>query len=491
MNTISHYNFSNLSTATCLSLVSRLIYLSLTLCVFGCSRNSGQADAKVDKTNAATPVIPSEPVIRNQQQRLGTMFSEYDGSQPASLKIRWIDLPDFEGTYAVWGGTGRDDAGNILLGVSTTWTPEAPQPSARLFRYSPADTGKLELVGDIVGTLKNLGINREAHLPLDAVGRVLDAGSDGPTTLCKESQMKIHSKLVAMDDGWTYFASMDEWNENGDGSQLPYWGSHLWRCRSEDNRWEHLASVPEALIAVSGVGRYLFALGYYGHVVYCYDTATQSMIQHEVGSWRGHISRNIAATAQGHVFVPRVVDGGPNDKADASPKVQLVELDHKLEELGATPLEHYSATPNASSHGLTGVANLADETVAFTTADGFLYQIAPTGESAANVQAVDWFNPAGKAYCASLFCIDGQRYLCGVTSRKGYAGFEWVTYDLQTNTSQAQPFEIPNVPDHGMKRIFLCGSNTRDDRGNFYVVGCYRTVKGNRQLPLCLQVSIE
>jgi hypothetical protein len=66
---------------------------------------------------------------------------------------------------------------------------------------------------------------------------------------------------------------MDESGENSDGSRLPDSGGHLWRI-GPSGRWEHLAVAREALIAVAGGGRFVYALGYFNHVVYQYDTQT-------------------------------------------------------------------------------------------------------------------------------------------------------------------------------------------------------------------------
>jgi hypothetical protein len=65
---------------------------------------------------------------------------------------------------------------------------------------------------------------------------------------------------------------MDETGGRADIGQPPQWGSHFWRYSSAADHWEHLFSAPEGLIAVSGVGRWVYALGYWGHVIYQFDT---------------------------------------------------------------------------------------------------------------------------------------------------------------------------------------------------------------------------
>src|SRR4029077_14421392 len=120
-----------------------------------------------------------------------------------------------------------------------------------------------------------------------------------------EHQAKIHSKIVQGPDGWLYFASMDEEGEKDDGSALPKWGGHLWRLRLSTNRWEHLLSTPEALLAVGGGDRFIYALGYFDHVLYEFDTRTGEIRHVRVGAVDGHISRNVLVDYRGHVFVPR------------------------------------------------------------------------------------------------------------------------------------------------------------------------------------------
>lgn len=462
--------------------------LGLIVVAVGCKPTNPMA---IPESNATTHETTAREVTvakasRSWAQQAGTVFAEFEPTEPRTLRVRSIGIPDFPGTFAIWGSSGWDDLGNILLGVSTVWTSEAPQPSARVYRYTPA-AQQLELIGDVVGQLKQLGINREESLELGPGGEILPFGTGGTPTLCKECQMKVHSRFVTMDDGWTYFASMDEWDEREDGSRLPHWGSHLWRYSASAEKWEKIHSVPEALIAVSGVGRYLFAVGYFGHVLYRFDTQTDQWLRTEVGSSGGHITRNILSDARGHAFVPRVSRIEPATDSKLNYSVELVEFDENLTEVCVTPLKHYSVTPDSDSHGITAISYLADRALVFTTADGFLYHIVPDGK-ASKVVELGWIHPAGKSYAASLFPLDGKRYLCGVT-KKDAAGFEWYTYDMERKASVVQPFVISDIPAHGMKNVLLYGSNTRGPNGQFYLVGCYQTQDGSRQFPLCLEVE--
>ncbi len=212
---------------------------------------------------------------RSFEQKTGTRYQPIDPSAKPTLtdiSQRW-----FQGANSIWGATGRDDKGNIWFGISGNGTE-----AAHLVEYNP-EIDRFIDHGDPVSALKEAGLYRDG-----------------------EEQIKIHSKIVQMDDGWLYFASMDETGERADGSQLPLWGSHFWRYNPLADHWEHLFSAPEGLIAVSGVGRWVYALGYWGHVLYQYDTLTGQTRHIRVGSEGGHISRNLVADRNGHVYVPRV-----------------------------------------------------------------------------------------------------------------------------------------------------------------------------------------
>ena len=155
-------------------------------------------------------------------------------------------------------------------------------PSMHVFEYD-SSAGKLTLRGDIVARLQQAGQYRDG-----------------------EGQMKVHSKFVQADDGWLYFASMDEQGEHENGSKLPTWGSHLWRLQPDGDRWEHLLAAPEGLIAVSGGARWIYTLGYFKHILYQYDTTNGKVNSIVVGSVDGHISRNFLSDQDGHVYVPRL-----------------------------------------------------------------------------------------------------------------------------------------------------------------------------------------
>jgi hypothetical protein len=109
-----------------------------------------------------------------------------------------LAIPTIPGGHAVWGSTGRDDQGSLWFGVAVHG-----KPSAHLLEYDPA-TDQFSDRGNVVSQLQQCGIYRES-----------------------EARMKIHSEFYQADDGFLYFASMDETDEEEDGSRYPTWGGHL------------------------------------------------------------------------------------------------------------------------------------------------------------------------------------------------------------------------------------------------------------------------
>jgi hypothetical protein len=189
------------------------------------------------------------------------------------------------------------------------------------------------------------------------------------------------------------------------------------------------------------------------------------------------VSRNFVADVRGHAYVPRLASG-PDGRVSAA----LIEYDIALEEVAATPLEHYLGTGSpGSNHGIVGLAYLADGRIVFTTHRGHLYVIDPTRGGPAVVTPVGWFHPQGEAYAPSLFSFSGKSLLAGVTQRRGR--YEWVVYDLATGISAAFPLDTKDL-----RNVLLYGSVSRDDAGRFYVVGWAKAATGD-QRPLVLQIS--
>jgi len=382
-------------------------------------------------------------------QRTGSHFMSLPSNPFRAPQVRVLDVPGFADANSIWGATGRDVEGRIWIGVSA----KHPGGSAHLMQFDPRS---------------DQWIDR---------GAVVDALAAMNRLRPGEGQVKMHSKIVPADDGRLYFTSMDEEGEAEDGSALPKWGSHLWRIDPQRGQWEHLLDAPEGLVAASAGGRYVYALGYWGHVLYQYDTVTGGIRRAVVGAAGGHASRNVIAWLDGHAFVPRLAAG-----ADGKLTAVLVEFDPDLQEIGATALDHYGDDGDpAADHGIVGLAYLANGRIVFTTHQGYLRLIEPRSGAAAVVSSLGWFHPEGRAYAPSLFSFDGQALLAGVTERNGR--HEWVVFDIDSRVVRAFALDTGNV-----QGPLLYGSITRDDAGRFYVGG-WQSVPGGGHRPLLLQID--
>jgi hypothetical protein len=381
------------------------------------------------------------------EEMTGSVFSAVRGDPLQPPRLRELAIPAIPDGTSIWGATGRDLRGHIWVGVSA----QSQGMSAHLFEYVP-DQDQWFDRGGVVEQLQAAGLHR--------------AG---------EGQVKIHSKIIQASDGWLYFASTDEEGETADGSIPPKWGGHLWRFHPSDQVWQHLEATPEGLVAVSGVGRYVYALGYFGHVLYQYDTETATTHRVAVGSVGGHVSRNFVAAVNGHAFVPRLTSSG------GSIAVELVEYDAALQPIGSTTLEHYlgESSPD-SNHGIVGLVYLPDGRMLFTTHLGQLYLMNPQGPGPAQVTPLGWMHPDGPAYAPSLF-HSGGGWVAGVVQRG--RDFDWVVKNIESRLSQSYRLDLPE-----MRNVLLYGSVTRDNAGRAYLVGWAGKDDGG-QRPLVLQVA--
>ncbi len=67
----------------------------------------------VTEQPAAPPV---KKVERTLEQRTGSHFIDLQNAAPHLGKVERLEIPDFPGAHAIWGGTGRDDRGHIWIG---------------------------------------------------------------------------------------------------------------------------------------------------------------------------------------------------------------------------------------------------------------------------------------------------------------------------------------------------------------------------------------
>lgn len=411
----------------------------------------------------STLISATEEIVEPSQvaeQRQARSFSDRTGSvfTPAtkalSPRIELLELPDLKSAHAIWGATGRGDDGQLYFGVSSLG-----HESAYLLGFNPKDD-TFQPRGAVAEALRASGVYRDG-----------------------EMQEKIHTKILQADDGFIYFASMDETDEQEDGSVYPKWGGHLWRMQLATKRWEHLLATKEALISLASNGRYVYALGYFKHVVYQYDTSNGKLDQYEVGSVGGHVSRNVLVDSRGHVFVPEARKAsGVTETYLAS----LVELDTQLQPVFKTPLLYYPVTPDFDSHGIVSYTYLKNGNIVFCTSSGYLYQIISAEEGPARIDELGWLHPEGESYAASLFSLDGERQLVGLTRQQ--RKYQYVVYDLASSKSEL--VEIASGQEHlEFDKLLLYGTHTRDDRGRCYVVG--RVQSDNGKKPIVLRVSLE
>jgi hypothetical protein len=386
----------------------------------------------------------------------GTRFRTAPSIPNLSPALKAIAVPGSDGARAVRGSTGVDRAGHIWFGVSAVDSRAGLNRAARLFEFRPESRVILDH-GDPISHLERAGLLRRG-----------------------ERQPLIASRIVPGPGGYLYFASGDD---TGIGSwgflKRPEWGSHLWRLKPGSARWEHLMTVPEYLLAVAGGGERVFALGWHGHVLFAYDTTSGAVESVRVGSIEAHMSRNLLADHRGHAYVPRLRF---TVETPSRLEITLVEFTPDLREVGQTRLDHYLAGDPSLENGITGVQTLADGSIAFVTAEGYLYRVTPGESGPSMVAALGWFDPQGPTYVATLFTYDGERYLVGTSERDGLK--QWLVYDLVRGTSTAVPLprwaEVIDLagaegplalPIEIGAATVLSGCATRDNQGNFYMAG--------------------
>jgi hypothetical protein len=450
--------------------------LTLTLLV-GCNKDdAGNADhssdmrSSLDGDEGETESDGPTPPARLFTESLGTAYTEVSEAIELEL-VNEVRLPAVNGRHAIWGASGRDERGHIWFGVSV-----GGARSAHLFEYDP-ETDKAV---DRGGVIENLA----------------QSGHSVPGV----SQVKIHSKIWQADDGYLYFTSSDEEGEKEDGSQLPRWGSHFWRMDPKSGEWEHLLAAPEGLIAAACSGRYVYLLGYFGHVLYQWDIERDTSRSVIVGAAGGHISRNLVCDRRGHVFVPRVADLGkiPNAEQFSDERTaitttrdgrafgaSLVEYDTRLIEIQQRALPGYDPDAGATSHGITAFSYLQDGRIAFATHTGSLFMLsAAADESPAELRLLGLLDPDKRVYPAGMISVDGKRWLAIAT---GSSGNHWIVWDLEQDVGQA-------VDVRGMSEIsgrggtLLYGTHTRGDDGSAYLVGRWSSPGGYQ--PLVVRIRI-
>jgi hypothetical protein len=380
----------------------------------------------------------------------GSLFFPEPSDPFRTPQVRELKLPEIADAQSIWGSTGRDSRGHIWIGVSMG----RYGTGAHLLELNPKTDTWIDH-GSVIDQLRRVNLYEPG-----------------------KGQVKIHSRIVQAGDGWLYFASTDEEGENPATSAFPKGGAHLWRIHPEKGDWEHLLATSEGIVAVSGSGRFIYALGYWNHILFQYDTETKQNRRIVVGSADGHVSRNFLADLRGHAFVPRIRK--PSKKTYV---VELVEYDEQLREIGATPLRYYldDVSPE-ENHGIVGVAYMPNRQLMFTTHRGQVYAITPVEMGPAKITALGWMHPKGEAYAPGLYAFGGDTWLAGIVQRG--MSFDWVVHNFGAGLSRS--FRIDSG---SLKEVLLYGSITTDDLGRIYAVGWALDEHRDAQRPLLLQIK--
>ena len=290
-------------------------------------------------------------------------------------------------------------------------------------------------------------------------------------------QNKLHSKFYQADDGYLYFSSFDE---GGEAKGInPKWGGNLWRKKAQDKNWQHLLATEEALVAVNTNGRFVYALGYWDHVLYQYDIQTSEINRVVVGSVGEHVTRNFLVDELGHAYVPQLKENDFNEI-----EVSLIEYDTQLKQIARYPMPSYQDDNINEHHGIVGYTSMKNGDIFFTTSEGGLFQIKPFVQGNSKLNYKGMMHPDGNAYIASLFTFAGQELIVGVGKHLGSSKFEWIMYDLGSGLAVNFPL---NTQDY--QGLLLYGSLTKSNQGNFFVVGWVRTSSEAGYRPILLEVS--
>ena len=267
-----------------------------------------------------------------------------------------------------------------------------------------------------------------------------------------------------------YFTSFDEEGESD--TRLPTWGGHLWRFDPIAKHWEHLLQTPEALIAINTDGHYIYALGYWGHVLYQFDTLTGRVNKTEVGAVPGHVSWQILVDGEGHIYVPKLSPAG-NEQGFVP---MLAELDHNLNVVHEFALPEYVDNNMSSYRGIVGYTTMKNGDVFFTLHKGQLFHLRAEGSKDEKLQKIGFFNPAGEANIPSLFSIDGEQFVMGASRRRGSVP-EWLIYETVSGTTVSYP--MPELDD-----FLFFGTQVKDESGAMYLVGQYRSTRSPKVVRL-------
>jgi hypothetical protein len=387
---------------------------------------------------------------RSFENRAGTLFTPLPENIFTAPVFKEIHLPQQENIDAIWGATGLDDEGNIYIGTSSHG---GSYGSSFLYQYNPS-TEELIPQSDTVSQLKYNKVYREGM-----------------------RQNKLHSKFYQANDGYLYFSSFDESGES-EGVN-PKWGGNLWRKKPQDKNWQHVLATEEALVAVNTNGRYVYALGYWDHVLYQYDTQTDKVNRVVVGSVQEHVSRNFIVDELGHSYVPQLLENDYNEE-----EAYLVEYDVHLKQVERYPMPSYQSNNINKHHGIVAYTSMKNGDIYFTSSEGSLFQIKPFEKGANKMVNKGFMHPDGVAYVASLYTFEGGSYVAGIARPNRSKKFEWIIYNVEADLSIN--FDL-NTEKY--KGLLLYGSSVKNKQGDFFAGGWTRIKTGKGYRPVLQKIS--
>ena len=398
-----------------------------------------------------SPIAPRSGLWTTYAGAYFTPEPAFPDLYPPDAKL--IQVPDFPGAFAIWGAIGRAADGHIWFSAASHDVDV--QQSAHLFEYDP-ETDVVTPRGDALSELKRLGLYRTG-----------------------EQQVKIHTKILQGADDYLYFATTDD-PPNRDTELIPKWGSHLWRYKPGAEGWEHLLSASEGFIALAGNGELMYGLLYPNHILLQYNIRTGATARVTVGSVEGHVSRHFLCDHAGHAYVPRL----KMVRADHAEHT-LVEFDTKLQQVLEHPLPYYQSKSAKESHGIIAYQPMADRSIAFTTQTGRLFRLHVADRGPSWLEDIGWFHPNGESYASGLFTFSGERHLVGAAEIAGK--WDWVCYDLSAKHPTAIRLLLSAPEGLSAANPFLYGCTTRDNTGDFYLVGGIQRENG-RPAPIVVRL---
>ncbi|MDB4543022.1 hypothetical protein N9241_02145 [bacterium] len=411
---------------------------------------------------ASSQVIDTPTIIeRSYEARIGTAFDTPDSPPITGVVATEIELPA-EGGDSIWGALGVTAETNVWAGISGSGSK-----GGQLLSLKAVD---------------NVARSR---------GSVADQRIPDQSPEANQTQSKIHSRIREADDGFVYFTSMDETNESWRDKQLPQYGGRLWRLKPGQKAWEQVMTTPEALIALETTGRYVYALGYWGHVLYQFDTSSGRTERLQIGSDCGHVSRNFLVDLREHVYVPKVVSKPGSTECRAEDMtVSLVEVSPTMQVVAAHALPDYLGISAAhQSQGITAYAYRQDESIIFSTMNGDLYHLIAHGRQPALILPLGNMLPGTKSKVTNLVSLDGKSLLGAAVMLRGKQekGLHWLVHDTSTTDTRTIPINLP-ADLQPFKAVLLYGSGIRDGQGHVYVGGRIQHQSG-RIRPLLLRLS--